>query len=87
MSVESEKKFQVINEGRMASLISQEIGNFISDAKQHHLALLLQNFRSGKIDQATLLTSVAGLSALEDLEKGIQRKIVKAQVATKEQKI
>jgi hypothetical protein len=77
------KAFEVINEGRLTALAHDHMTQMVMEMKTRKIAELSQNFRSGKIDQATLLSSVAGLCALEDLEHEARRKISKGQIAQK----
>jgi hypothetical protein len=77
-----ERNLKLINDGRMAHLASEHIGGLISEFKQRKVTELSQNFRAGKVDQVTLLTSVAGLCALEDLENDMRRKMIRSEKAS-----
>jgi hypothetical protein len=89
--MDMEKKFQVLNDGRMAHLAREEVSRFIDEQKTRKILELSRDFRMGKIDQASLLSSVAAFCALEDLENEMKRKILKGQQAAveinKEQKV
>jgi hypothetical protein len=77
------KSLELINDGRMASLAQEHMSQMIAEMKTRRITELSQNFRSGHIDQATLLSSVAGLCALEDLELEARRKVSRGQIAQK----
>lgn len=81
---DADKKLKILNDGHMASLASATIGSLIAEFKGKKINELTQNFRMGKIDQATLLMSVAGLCALDDLENEMKRKITKGQIVSNE---
>lgn len=74
-----DRNLKLLNDGRMAALAAEHIGALILEHKNKKLIELSQNFRLGKIDQATLLSSVSGLCALEDLEMEIRRRIVRSE--------
>lgn len=74
-----DRNLKLLNDGRMASLASEHVSNLISEFKHKKLTELSQNFRMGKIDQATLLSSVSGLCALEDLELEMKRRITRSE--------
>lgn len=79
---EVEKTLRLLNDGRMASIAADLISETIKQHKTRKLQELSQNFRMGKIDQATLLASVSGICALEDLENEMKRKILKGEKAS-----
>ena len=79
---EPEKSLKLLNDGRMAALAAEHLSALIEEFKTKKHLELVQNFRMGKIDQATMLASVSGLCALEDLENEIKRRITKAEKAS-----
>jgi hypothetical protein len=79
-----DKKLQILNDGKMAMLAYQHMNAIISDMKAKKVAELCMNFRSGKIDQATLASGVAGFCSLEELEMEIKRRIFKGERASQE---
>jgi hypothetical protein len=81
---EIDKNIKTLNDGRMSSVVMDHIGSLIFEFKQKKLAELSQSFRMGKIDQATLVSSVAGLCALEDLENEMKRRITRSEKASNE---
>lgn len=81
---DADKKLKILNDGHMAALAAATIGGLITEFKIKKMLELTQNFRMGKIDQATLLASVAGLCALDDLENEMKRKITKGQIVSNE---
>lgn len=81
---DADKKLKILNDGHMAQLASVHISGLITESKQRKISELCNNFRLGKIDQATLLVSVSGLCALEDLENEMKRKITRGEVVSNE---
>lgn len=71
----TEKKFELINRGKMAQLAVGELGDVIQELKFKKILLLSQNYRNGKVDQVTLASGIAGFCALEDLENEIKRRV------------
>lgn len=74
-----DKNLRLLNDGRMAALAADHISGLITEFKLKKLNELSQNFRMGKIDQATLLSSVSGFCALEDLEHEMRRRITRSE--------
>lgn len=79
-----DKNLKLLNDGRMASIAAEHIGGLISEFKQKKLVEMSQNFRMGKIDQASLLSSVSGFCALEDLEQEIRRRMTRSEKISNE---
>lgn len=81
---DQEKKLELLNDGRMASLAAEHFLAITAKLKLNKMSELSQNFRTGKVDQATLLCSVAGYCALEDLENKIKGMISKGEKISQE---
>jgi hypothetical protein len=79
-----DRSLKLLNDGRMAGLAAEHIGGLIAEFKQKKMMQLSQDFRMGKIDQATLLGSIAGLCALEDLEMEMKRRITRSEKISNE---
>lgn len=77
----NDKKLQVINDGRLASLAENQISGLISEWKSKKMRMLTTAFRQGMIDHPTMMAYLGGIAALEDMEIEMRKRIERGENA------
>lgn len=80
----NEKILKALNDGKIAAIAADHFGSLILDMKQRRLSQLTQSVRMGQIDQATLLSGLAAIVALDDLKIEIEKRIERGHIASNE---
>lgn len=78
----TERKLEAVNTGRLASLAMQELGPMLREQREATINRLTQDFRAGKREE--LYAHIAVLVAVEDLENNARSKIRQGESAAKE---
>lgn len=79
---DTDKTLRVLNDSRMASIVLDHCGQIIEQAKKTKIDQMATLFKSGSTDHAALVAGIAGFCALDDLERDLNRKITKGNIAS-----
>lgn len=80
----SERLLEARNRGGIAAALLDHLTPYISETKATILSSLMVKYRQGEADFTGLLSGVAALCALEDLENNFKQDIARGEKASKE---